>query len=143
MRAPAEGTLRKVAVFAATLGIGVAAYIAIAAASGDAPTCLAGSSGCEKVTSSSHSHLLGINIAVFGIAGYASLLACALLRGDLARMAGFGVALAGFGYSVYLTYIALFVIEATCQWCLASAVLMTVLFGLNAVRMTVYVGRPA
>jgi uncharacterized membrane protein len=56
-------------------------------------------------------------------------------------MAGFALALTGFGFSVYLTYLELIVIDAICQWCVASAVLMTVLFGLNAVRMIVYVGR--
>lgn len=129
--------------FAAAFGIGVATYIAIEAAGGDAPACLAGSSGCQTVANSSYSHLLGVNIAVFGIIGYALLLAAALLRGDVARMAGFGLALAGLGYSVFLTYLELFKIEAICQWCVASAVLMTVLFGLNAVRMVGYVGRPA
>ena len=132
-----------IATFVAAFGIGVASYIAIEAAGGDAPGCLAGSSGCQTVANSSYSHLLGVNIAVFGILGYALLLAAALLRGDVARMAGFGLALAGFGYSVFLTYLELFKIEAICQWCVASAVLMTVLFGLNAVRMIGYVGRPA
>ncbi len=143
MKAPAEGTLRKIATFVAAFGIGVASYIAIEAAGGDAPTCIAGGSGCETVAGSSYSHLLGVNIAVFGIAGYVLLLAAALLRGDAARMAGFAVSLVGFGYSVFLTYIELFKIEAICQWCVASAVLMTVLFGLSAVRMVAYVGRPA
>lgn len=142
MKAPAEGTLRKIATFIAAFGIGVASYIAIEAAGGDAPTCISGSSGCETVASSSYSHLFGVNIAVFGIAGYALLLGAALLRGDPARMAGFVVSLIGFGYSVFLTYIELFKIEAICQWCVASAVLMTILFGLGAVRMVAYVGRP-
>jgi uncharacterized membrane protein len=142
MRAPDEGTLRRFATFFAAFGIGVAAYIAIVTGSGDAPACIAGSSGCETVTSSSHSHLLGINIAVLGVIAYLALLACALLRGDGARMAGFGLALVGFGYSVYLTYISLFDIEAVCQWCLASAILMSALFALNAVRMVRYVGAP-
>ncbi len=53
------------------------------------------------------------------------LLACALLRGDIARIAGFATALVGFGYSLYLTYLELFTIDAICQWCVASAVLMT------------------
>lgn len=132
-----------IATFVAAFGIGVAGYIAIEAAGGDAPACLAGGSGCETVANSTHSHLLGVNIAVFGIVGYALLLAAALLRGDVARMAGFGLALAGFGYSIFLTYLELFKIEAICQWCVASAVLMTVLFALNAVRMIGYVGRPA
>jgi uncharacterized membrane protein len=142
MKAPAEGTLQRVATFVAAFGIGVASYIAIEAAGGDAPTCIAGGSGCETVASSSYSHLLGVNIAVFGVGGYALLLATALLRGDGARMAGFVISLIGFGYSVFLTYVELFKIEAVCQWCVASAVLMTVLFGLSAVRMVAYVGRP-
>jgi uncharacterized membrane protein len=143
MKLPAEGTLRIVATFLAAFGIGVATYIAIEAAGGDAPACIAGSSGCETVAKSTYSHLLGVNISVFGIAGYVLLLGTALLRGDGARMAGFGLALVGFGYSVYLTYLELFKIEAICQWCVASAALMTVLFAVNAVRMVGYVGKPA
>ena len=93
MRVPAEGTLRAVATFVATLGIGVATYIAIADSGGGSPVCLAGGGGCETVANSSYSHLLGVNVAVFGIAGYVLLLAAALLRGDAARMAGFGISL--------------------------------------------------
>ncbi len=142
MRAPAEGTLRTIATFVAAFGIGVATYITIADSGGGSPVCLAGGSGCETVANSSYSHLLGVNVAVFGVIGYVLLLVMALLRGDGARMAGFGLALAGFGYSVYLTYLELFKIEAICQWCVASAVLMTVLFAVNAARMVGYVGRP-
>jgi uncharacterized membrane protein len=143
MSAPAEGTLRGIATFLAAFGLGVAAYIAIEAAGGDAPACIAGSSGCETVAKSTYSHLFGINIAVFGIVGYALLLGTALLRGDGPRMAGFVLALIGLGYSVYLTYLELFKIEAICQWCIASAALMTILFGVCALRMVAYVGKPA
>jgi uncharacterized membrane protein len=143
MKLPAEGTLRMVATFVAAFGIGVATYIAIEAAGGDAPACIAGGSGCQTVANSTYSHVLGVNIAVFGIVGYVLLLVAALLRGDVARMGGFGLSLVGFGYSVYLTYLELFKIDAICQWCLASAVLMTILFGLNAIRMVGYVGRTA
>ncbi len=143
MRVPAEGTLRAIAAFVATFGIGVATYITIADSSGGSPVCLAGGGGCETVAGSSYSHLLGVNVAVFGIVGYVLLVAAALLRGDLARMAGFGISLGGFGFSVYLTYLELFKIEAICQWCVSSAVLMTILFGLNAVRMIGYVGKQA
>jgi uncharacterized membrane protein len=143
MRIPAEGRLRAIATFVAVLGIGVATYITIADSGGGAPACLAGGGGCETVASSSYSHVLGVNVAVFGIAGYVLLLGAALLRGDLARMAGFAISLGGFGFSVYLTYLELFKIEAICQWCVGSAVLMTVLFGLNAVRMVGYAGKEA
>ena len=141
MKAPAEGTLRGIATFLATFGVGVATYIAIADSGSGSPVCIGGSEGCQTVAESSYSHLLGVNIAVFGILGYVLLLACALLRGDGPRMAGFALALIGFGYSVYLTYLELFKIDAICQWCVASAVLMTLLLLANATRMLAYVGR--
>jgi len=140
MTAVGEGNLRIAATFLAAFGIGVATYIAIADSGGGAPVCLAGGGGCETVAESSYSELLGVNVAIFGIAGYALLLGTALLRGDAPRMAGFCLALTGFGFSVYLTYLELFVIDAICQWCVASAILMTLLFAVNAVRMVRYVG---
>ena len=76
-----------VATFLAALGIGVATYIAIADSGGGAPACIGGSGGCQTVAESSHSHLLGVNVAIFGIVGYAAAARRALLRGDGARMA--------------------------------------------------------
>ena len=141
-KAPAEGTLRAVAVFAATVGIAVAAYIAIADSGDGVPACIGGSEGCRTVAESSHSHLLGVNIAILGVLGYLLLLGAALMRGDGARTAGFLLALVGLGYSVFLTYLELFVIDAVCQWCVLSALLMTAIFAVNAMRMVRYVGTP-
>ncbi|HEV2857532.1 MAG TPA: vitamin K epoxide reductase family protein [Solirubrobacterales bacterium] len=140
MSFPGEWTLRRAIAFFAALGLGVAAYIAIAEAGGDAPACLAGGSGCETVAKSSYSHVAGINIAVLGIVAYLLLLASAFFANDTARLGGFAVALGGFGYSVFLTYLEIFKIEAICQWCVASAVLMTILFGLSAARLIGYAG---
>ena len=140
MKPPAEGTLRGIATFLATFGIGVATYIAIADSGGGSPVCIAGGHGCQTVAESSYSHLLGINVALFGIIGYVVILGSALLRGDGPRMTGFLFALVGFGFSLYLTYLELFTIDAICQWCVASAVLMTLLFAANTTRMLVYVG---
>ena len=140
MSYPSEWTLRRAIAFLAALGIGVATYIAVEAAGGDAPTCLAGSSGCATVAKSSYSHVAGVNIAVFGIVGYALLLASAFFASDAARFGGFLVALGGFGYSVFLTYVEIFKIEAICQWCVGSAVLMTILFLLGATRLIGYAG---
>ena len=50
---------------------------------------------------------------------------------------GLALALVGFGFSLYLTYLELFVIDAVCQWCVASAVIMTlivVVAGSRAIR---------
>jgi uncharacterized membrane protein len=140
MSFPSEWTLRRAIAFFAALGIGVAAYIAIAEAGGDSPVCLAGGSGCKTVADSSYSHVAGVNIAIFGVVGYALLLASSFLANDTARLGGFLIALGGFGYSIFLTYIEIFKIEAICQWCVASAVLMTILFLLNATRLIGYGG---
>lgn len=140
MSFPDEGALRRLIAFFAALGLGVATYVAIAEAGGDAPACLAGGSGCQTVSESSYSHVAGVDVAVFGIVGYALLLATAFLVGDAVRLAGFVLALGGFGYSVFLTYLEIFKIEAICQWCVASAVLMTILFLLSAARLIGYGG---
>ena len=135
-----ERNLRIGAAILALAGIGVATYIAIAEGGGGAPKCLAGGHGCETVAKSHYAHLAGINVAVIGIVGYALLLAAAVLPGDAGRFGGFLMALVGFGFSAYLTYLELFVIDAICQWCVASAVLMTLLFIVSALRAFGYVG---
>ncbi|HET6997238.1 MAG TPA: vitamin K epoxide reductase family protein [Solirubrobacterales bacterium] len=140
MNFPTEGTLRRIIAFVAALGIGVATYIAIADSGGGAPACLAGGGGCETVANSTYSHVAGVNIAIFGIVGYVGIFLTAFFVNDLARFGGFALALGGFGYSVYLTYLEIFKIEAICQWCVASAVLMTILFALNATRLIGYAG---
>jgi uncharacterized membrane protein len=137
---PSERTLRGAAALIALIGLGVAIYIAIADSGGGAPLCVAGGNGCQTVANSSYSHLFGVNVAVFGIVGYLLLIGAALVPGDAGRFAGLLVALAGFGFSAYLTYLELFVIDAICQWCVASAVLMTVELGINAVRAIGYTG---
>lgn len=140
MNYPSEDTLRRAIAFFAALGVGVATYIAIAESGGGSPVCLAGGTGCRTVAESSYSHVAGVNIAIFGAIGYLLLLATAFFANDLARFGGFAVSLGGFGYSIFLTYIEIFKIEAICQWCVASAVLMTILFLLNATRLIAYGG---
>lgn len=45
------------------------------------------------------------------------------------------LAVAGLLMSAYLTYLELFVIYAVCQWCVASAVLMSAAFVLSVIRV--------
>jgi uncharacterized membrane protein len=139
-RLPSERALRVAAAVLAVLGIGVATYIAIADASSGSPVCLAGGHGCATVAQSRYSHLLGINVAVIGIGGYVVLLGSAIVAGDAGRFTGFLAAAIGFGFSVYLTYLELFVIDAICQWCVASAMLMMLSLAVNATRAFGYAG---
>ena len=139
-RLPSEDAMRRAAALIALLGVGVATYIAIADASSGSPVCLAGGHGCATVANSKYSHLAGINVALLGILAYVTLFAAALVRGDAARFASLAVATVGFGFSAYLTYLELFVIDAVCQWCVASAALMTSLFVINSARALGYTG---
>ncbi len=135
-----ETKLRAASAALALAGVAVATYIAIAEAGGNAPACLAGSSGCATVTGSSYSELAGIGVAAIGVAGYAMLFGAAAVSGDGARFAGLLLALVGFGFSAYLTYLELFEIDAICQWCIASAVLMTALLVVNGIRAFRFAG---
>ena len=115
------------------IGIGVAGYLVYVHYEKLKILCLA-SGGCETVQSSSYAKLDGIPVAVLGLAGYIGILLSLAIRGELGRIIGFAIALIGFLFSMYLTYRELFTIKAICQWCVSSAVLMTLLMILTAVR---------
>ena len=91
-----------------------------------------GTGSCEYVQTSRYSELLGLPVALYGVAGYATLLGLGLagLQPALASDRRVSVLLAalasvGFGFSLYLTAIELFVLHAICRWCVASAAIMT------------------
>ncbi|HET8976247.1 MAG TPA: vitamin K epoxide reductase family protein [Solirubrobacterales bacterium] len=140
---PSERTLRTGALVLALAGVAVATYIAIAEADRGAPVCVAGSGGCEQVADSEYADLLGVNVSVIGIGGYLILAAAALMPGDPGRFTGLLASVFGFGFSAYLTYLELFEIEAICQWCVASAALMTLLLLVNLMRASGYLGATA
>jgi uncharacterized membrane protein len=118
----------------AVIGLGVASYLTYVHYAGSAPVCLS-SGGCEKVQSSHYAKLAGIPVAVLGLVGYVAILASLLVPGEAGLFAGALIALSGFGFSLYLTYLELFKIHAICQWCVSSAVLMTLLAGLAVTRL--------
>jgi uncharacterized membrane protein len=115
------------------IGIGVAGYLTYTHYEGIKVLCLS-SGGCETVQASVYSKLAGVPVAVLGLAGYIGILCTLAIRNDLGRIAGFGIALIGFLFSLYLTYREIFTIKAICQWCVSSAVLMTILTILTAIR---------
>ena len=97
-----------------------------------------GHSSCQTVQSSVWAEIDGVPVALLGLIGYLGLYLSYLvtdrLNGELGRGAGFCIALIGFGFSMYLTYRELFSIHAICEWCVGSAVCMTVLAVLTAIR---------
>jgi uncharacterized membrane protein len=119
----------------ALLGVAVAGYLVYVHYAGIEPICAAGSGGCEKVQTSEYAKLAGIPVADLGLVGYLAILGSLFVRGDAGRLAGAAIALSGFGFSLYLTYREIFTIKAICQWCVGSAVLMTVLAVLTTIRL--------
>ena len=137
-----ERAIRLATAVLALAGIAVAAYIAISEAGGGAPACIAGAGGCETVAESDYSELAGVNVSVVGIFGYGLILCTAFLGGDLGRIGGLTAGIVGFGFTVYLTYLELFEIDAICQWCVVSAAVMTLLFAATAWRAVSFGARP-
>jgi uncharacterized membrane protein len=84
------------------------------------------------VQSSPYAKLGGVPVAIVGLAGYLAVLASLALP-DRALTAF--LALVGAGFSAYLTYLELAVIDAVCQWCVASAVIMTALALASVARL--------
>ncbi len=118
--------LRRAALVLSVLGIGVAGYLTYVHYAGINPVCNI-AHGCIKVQSSVYADLAGVPVALLGLIGYVLILGALVFDGDWGRMGAALMSLVGFGFSAYLTYRELFTIEAICQWCVASAILMTLL----------------
>jgi len=118
-------------------GVGVASYLTYVHYAGLQPFCAGGGHGCERVQSSSYARLGGIPVALLGLGGYLAIAAALLAPGERARLAAAALAVTGFGFSAYLTYLELFVIDAICQWCVASAALLTLLSVITVWRLLV------
>jgi uncharacterized membrane protein len=134
---PTEQRLRIAIGILSVIGLGIAGYLTYVHYEGLKVLCLS-SGGCETVQASRYAKLDGIPVPVLGLLGYVGILASLGVRGEVGRMAGFGLALIGFLFSLYLTYRELFTINAICQWCVGSAVVMTLLVILTAWRVLRY-----
>jgi uncharacterized membrane protein len=123
------------------VGLFVSAYLYLYKI-GRIGTLACGAGGCETVQTSVWSRVAGVEVALIGVVGYALMLGVALagLRPALtarrwpvqvlAALAGGGVL-----FTIYLTYLELFVIHAICRWCVGSAVIIVALFALALLEL--------
>jgi uncharacterized membrane protein len=118
----------------ALVGIAIATYLWLHAI-GVIGVLQCGTGGCETVQASRYAQLLGIPVAFYGVVGYVALFGIAIAGAQPALAARPGptrwlltLSGAGLGFTLYLTYLELFVIHALCRWCLGSAVVITVIF---------------
>jgi uncharacterized membrane protein len=119
--------LRRAMTGLAALGLADAIYLTYVHYAGVKPACTAGQS-CLKVQTSQWSHVGSVPVALIGLIGYVGILLSLLWRDrEETRLATLGMTLIGVGFSAYLTYRELFSIHAVCEWCAASAIILTLL----------------
>lgn len=114
-------------------GMGVSGYLAYHRVFGGSLVCTRWAQ-CDVVNNSLYSTFLGVPVSFIGLAGYLALLGLAIAAlvtaGTTQRailLLSLLMALGGFGFSVWLTYVEIYIIEALCAWCLASAAIITLL----------------
>src|SRR5207244_9948026 len=91
--------------------------------------------GCEIVQTSEYSKLAGVPVALIGLIGYVTILASLLApETESSRFATVALTVVGFGFSAYLTGRELLSIHHICEWCVSSAVIMTLLTCLSTWR---------
>jgi uncharacterized membrane protein len=95
-----------------------------------------GTGGCDTVQTSRWAVFLGFPVALYGVVGYFGILVVALAALRPAALVQrkwnvvlVGMASVGVVFTVYLTYLELFVIHAICRWCVTSAVIITAIWG--------------
>jgi uncharacterized membrane protein len=118
-----DHALRLAAAIVALSGMAVAGYLTWAHYSQSAVICVAGG-GCETVQSSDYAIIAGVPVAGLGLVAYGLILALIAWDSPSARLSAATIALVGLLFSVYLIALQLFVIDATCIWCLANDVLI-------------------
>ena len=119
----------------ALLGLLVSLYMLAHALGLAAGTLMCGLGDCEKVQDSPYAWIGPAPVSGLGVVGYLALLLVALLglhppfqQSRAVPLILLGGSVVGVGFSAYLTYLEAFVIQAWCQWCVASAVIMVLLF---------------
>jgi uncharacterized membrane protein len=128
--------LRLASAAVATVGLGIAAYLTIVHYAGASPVC-AIAHGCETVQKSHYAEVAGVPVALLGLLGYVAILLSLLRDDELGRTVTALLTLAGFAFSAWLTYVEIARIDAICIWCVGSAICMTLLAILSAVRLVV------
>ncbi len=126
--------MRAAAVAVALAGLGIATYLTVVHYSGGEPVC-AIAHGCATVQQSDYAALAGVPVAVLGLVGYLGVLAALARDGEAGRTAAAFLSLAGLGFSAWLTYVEVGVLDAVCIWCVGSAVCMALLSAITVRRL--------
>ena len=132
--------LYRASVALVVLGLLVSIYMTIYKITSNDAMCI-GSGDCHTVNASKYSEVNGIPVAVFGMIGYAAILATLYFENrnrffkQNATLMIFGMALTGFIFTVWLIYVEVALLKALCPFCLTSQVSMTLIFIIAVIRL--------
>ena len=130
--------LLRVMIVLAVIGLADASYLTIIHYAGIKALCTSAHNSCQQVQTSQYSKIAGVPVALLGLIGYIGILASLLApEQEWTRLATLGLTLFGFGFSAFLTYQETFTIAGHpiyCEWCVGSAVVLTILFILALIR---------
>jgi uncharacterized membrane protein len=125
---------RMAAALLSLVGLMVATYLYLFKI-GIVGTMVCGTGSCELVQTSRWSRFLGVEVSLLGVLGYLAMLGVSLAGLQPAlqqrRWPATALLLLATGalvFSGWLTYTELFLIHAICRWCVASAVIVLLLF---------------
>jgi uncharacterized membrane protein len=115
-------------------GFFVALYL-LASKVGLTGPLICGIGECATVQASKWSTLGPLPVSALGVGGYVMLLAVSLFGLQPAGLSSrpvsvllVGLSTVALAFSAYLTFLEAFVIRAWCQWCVISAILVTLIF---------------
>ena len=128
----------------ALIGLGVAGYLTALKLGGNQAFLCRDGSGCDIVQASRYSLLAGVPTAMWGAGLYLAIAVLAAMPRTVRRwQSAFMLVSGAVAFSLYLTYLSIFVIGATCQYCLASGVIALALLVVMILRRPRGEGREA
>jgi uncharacterized membrane protein len=105
----------------ALVGLAVAGYLTALKLGGTQAFLCRGGSGCDLVQASRYSVLAGVPTAMWGAGIYGAVAVLSAMPRTARRwQAAFMLVSGAVAFSLYLTCVSIFVIGATCPYCLAS-----------------------
>ena len=137
-------TLWHLSVILMVIGLIITGYLSYEHAAGNEVACVGGPNSafdCDAVNSSIYSQFQGIYVGYLGLAADLFMLAVLLLERRVPFLQAYGViivfavALLGWLYHDFLTYVAITRIGKLCIWCLTEHTIMTLLLIVTSIRL--------
>jgi len=122
-----DRTVRAGLALVSAAGVALATYLTYVHYQPKALICSVGG-GCETVQESKYAEIAGIPVAALGLAFWIAVLVLVLWDSELARTLVVALAVIGAAFSAYLVVLQLFVIEATCTWCMINDLVLAPAF---------------